>query len=209
MSQSIPPKPNKIFTGKGVLVALLVTTLLVVTIWVINDSLAASPRARLEAARREITAAQARWDARPFSHYRLVYQVSSGNVDIDNDCQRDLEISNEEVVQVYRDDCPEWSGGTSVTAIFWLFDRYRPSTAVMPTLRPGDPTKTPIVVPFPVSTGIGPVACADVIVASYDPKYGYPHSIKTELVIGPGGGCSYSVVEAPYTVEIISLTPLP
>ena len=177
-------------------------TLLVVTIWILKDALIPAPQPSIEEARQKIALARARWDARPFSHYRLVYQISSGHLYIGSNCQRDLEISNEELVQVYRDDCPKWSGGTSVTAIFKLFMGNKPSTAVS-TTGPGVPTMTPYV---PLPTPTGSLSCPRVIVASYDSEYGYPHSIKTEIV---GRVCSSLMMDVNYAVKIISLTPIP
>ena len=57
--------------------------------------------------------AQRRWDARPFTHYRMVVQAPSW-------CRMDLEINDERVVKVYQNTCPH--PPQSVTELFKLVE---------------------------------------------------------------------------------------
>jgi hypothetical protein len=159
---------------------------LVIAISIVRDALVTSPQESAQ----EFAAAQARWERRPFSHYRLVSEISSNNPSVGIGCQRDLEIQDEQVINVFRNDCPDWLGGMTVTDIFRLFRGYVPYTAVLPT-----PT--------------GPKPCPVVIVANFDSHFGYPYSIETQTSLRESGSCFFIGGPPEYKVKIISLTPIP
>ena len=166
------------------------------------DALVISPQEAAQA----FADAQRRWDGRPFSHYRLVSESSSNDPSVGLGCQRDLEIQNEQVIHVFRNDCPGWLDGMTVTDIFSLFRGYSPQTVGVPsTSPPGRPVPTPHT---PMPTPPGPKLCSVVLVASFDSQFGYPHSIETQTKPGIDG--CVMLGDAPkYKVRILSLAPIP
>ena len=206
----VNPRLRKIkLTPKTLLVVLASGAALTILAAMLVDGLATSPR---EAAH-EFAAAQARWDGRPFSHYRLVSQFSSNNPSVGHGCRRDLEIQGEQIIQVFQNTCPGWSEGMTVTDIFRLFRRYVPQTAkLLPTPLPGSPTPTP----YPQNSTLGKwVRASDgcsyyFVIADYDAQLGYPHQIETQLrYISASGTFSCLAIDPPrYVVTILLLTPI-
>jgi hypothetical protein len=164
------------------------------------EALTTSPEKSYQA----LASAQAQWERRPFSHYRLVSEVSTSFPLPITGCQRDLEIQNEQVIYVFRNDCPDWSEAMTVTDIFRLFGGNVPSTVdLRPSPRPGIPTPTAYI-PRPTPTGLKP--CQNVIVANFDGQLGYPHSIETQIELDR---CFILNGPPQYRVKILSLVPIP
>jgi hypothetical protein len=149
----------------------------------------------LETTPQEFTDAQALWEDRQFSHYRLVAEYSH-QIDY---CFEDVEVRNEMVVNVYEEKRCEGFGFMSVTDLFEMFERFVGSEATRP----------------PAGNG-----CEYYYVdAVYDAQLGYPHSLQTRTILNISEREQYvshdstfsCLLNLPpqYTLNIESVTPLP
>jgi hypothetical protein len=169
---------------------------------------------------REFTAAQTHWAQRPFSHYRLVSELTfaEGQPPQPQRCQQDLEVLSEKVITTFQDTCPPGPRLT-VTDMFYIFFLYVPSQpmffGLLATPLPGRPVPTPHVSRTPADQWIiAPDKCHQYYVtADFDAQLGYPHHIETQLESRADSNACFveNINGMPQYqgVTIVSLTPLP
>jgi hypothetical protein len=145
----------------------------------------------------ELRRARARWDARPFTRYRLVTEHSGGLAT----CRQDVEVARERVAAVIANDCAREP--LTVANLFLDIERYE----------------------LTIGGRCGPNGCGCdgpiAVEARFDDQLGYPTLFQVRSQpeqrwryldywrrqIG-GGGCTLVGFGGP-SIRVISLTPLP
>lgn len=184
---------------------LLLLLLLLATIGGVVAFLALRP----SPAERELAAARARWQARPFAAYRLTLRVYDPAPP--GGCQQDLIIRNEQVVEVLRNECQRFRDPMTVSSLFAMIE-------------PDEQWATTTTALDPCLVGSECERVRDVQV-SYDPLLGYPqtvivredyktnwmHPMNWQELLRYGHGPVYSFRLSPFAghVEVEALVPLP
>lgn len=145
----------------------------------------------------ELQRARARWDARPFMHYRLVTEHSGGL----GACRQDVEVQRERVVAVLANDCAREP--LTVSNLFLDIERYE----------------------LTIGGRCGPNGCSCdgpiAVEAQFDEQLGYParYQVRTRPDLRwqyadywrsllYSGGCTLVGFGGP-SIQVIALTPLP
>jgi hypothetical protein len=118
---------------------------------------------RLDAPRRELEAARARWLAAPVEHYRLVVRMKGWG-----GCSQDAEVLRERVIAISLNSCRYFSPRT-VNGLFVETERFLRGPEIGSSCRRGIPGRDcACYAPYRVA-------------ASYDPQRGYPSELLVEL----------------------------